>query len=221
MNLYQKIVEVRKSIDGFSKDKRGFGYDYVSGNQILGAIRGKMDELGLILVPSTQSGPHETFHYTNEKGKEKTDMVVKGDMAYTWINADNPEEKYTTAWAYYGQQDDVSKAFGSALTYSERYYLLKFFGIPTDADDPDSQDTRGKKGTPPPMPETYSCAGCGNLFKDTTYKGKQYTAKEMHDGAVDKYGKAFCSVCGAKHLDGMKQIDKANKGFDKALGGVK
>lgn len=145
MNLYQKIIEVRKVANGFSKDTKGYGYDYVSGNQILNKIKDKMNEVGLILQPSAQVGEHQLFCYTNSKGQEKVDIQVWGSMAYTWINAENPEEREVVSWAYYGQQDDISKSFGSALTYSERYFLLKYFGLPTDEDDPDGKDTTGKK----------------------------------------------------------------------------
>jgi len=145
VNLYQKIIEVRKVADGFTKDSKGYGYDYVSGNQILNKIKDKMNEVGLILQPSAQVGEHQLFCYTNSKGQEKVDIQVWGNMSYTWINADNPEEREVVSWAYYGQQDDISKSFGSALTYSERYFLLKYFGLPTDEDDPDGKDTTGKK----------------------------------------------------------------------------
>lgn len=145
MNLYQKIIEVRKVADGFTKDTKGYGYDYVSGNQILNKIKDKMNEVGLILQPSAQVGEHQLFCYTNSKGQDKVDIQVWGNMSYTWINAENPEEREVVSWAYYGQQDDISKSFGSALTYSERYFLLKYFGLPTDEDDPDAKDTTGKK----------------------------------------------------------------------------
>jgi len=145
VNLYQKIIEVRKIASGFSKDTKGYGYDYVSGNQILNKIKDKMNEVGLILQPSAQAGEHQLFCYTNSKGQDKVDIQVWGSMSYTWINAENPEEREIVSWAYYGQQDDISKSFGSALTYSERYFLLKYFGLPTDEDDPDGKDTTGKK----------------------------------------------------------------------------
>jgi hypothetical protein len=213
MNLYEKIVEVRKSVEGFNKDKKSYSYDYVSGNQVLSKVKEKMDELKLILSPSVHSCNHEEFHYTT-KGQEKTDMVVWGEMRYTWINAEKPEERLCESWAYYGQQDDISKAFGSALTYSERYFLLKFLGLPTDADDPDSKDTRGKKGTPPPTEPTYKCAGCGSLFKAKDFKGKHYEPKELYDMAKAKYGKPMCSVCGEKQAD-------YNKGFGETVNKVK
>lgn len=143
MNIYQKIVEVRKSIEGFSKDKKSFGYEYVSGNQILRSIKVKMDELGLMLIPSMdydtlQWQKHE---YVTSKGKEALDFIVQAKMTYTWINAENPEEKIEIPWVCIGQQqDDISKAMGTAMTYNERYFLLKFFGLPTDEDDADNKN---------------------------------------------------------------------------------
>src|SRR5690625_5193343 len=78
---------------------------------------------------------------------DKTDFVISGDMQYVWQNAESPEEKIVIDWKVYGQQDDISKAFGSGLTYSERYFLLKFFNAPTDDDDPDANQGGRRKGT--------------------------------------------------------------------------
>lgn len=158
LNLYQKIVQVRMIAEGFSKDKSSFNYSYVSGNQVLGKIKDKMNELNLLLFPSTKVGEHHTHAYKTAKGKDVLDFVVKGEMSYTWINGDKPEERETVTWAYYGQQDEISKAYGSALTYSERYYLLKSLGLPTDEDDPDAkqqpvqQNQQHRQATTPPVP---------------------------------------------------------------------
>ncbi|OXL83148.1 hypothetical protein BCV73_08705 [Paenibacillus sp. SSG-1] len=157
MNLYQKIVQVRQVAEGFSKDTKGYGYSYVSGNQVLSKIKDKMNELNLLLLPSTQVGEHHTHAYKTAKGKDALDFVVKGEMSYTWINGDNPEEREIVTWAYYGQQDEISKAYGSALTYSERYYLLKSLGLPTDEDDPDAKNSKGNeapKDTPKQPPSS-------------------------------------------------------------------
>lgn len=152
MNLHQKLVEIRKEIDVFSKDTKGFNYSYVSGSQVLGKIQEKMNELGVILYPEMKELEHSTFDYQqwNKNRKEmedKTDFVISGDMKYVWQNAENPEEKIEIDWNIYGQQDDISKAYGSALTYSERYFLLKFFNAPTDDDDPDTRQGASKKAT--------------------------------------------------------------------------
>lgn len=145
LNLWQKIVQVRVIAEGFSKDTKGYGYSYVSGNQVLSKIKDKMNDLNLLLMPSTKVGEHHSHAYKTAKGKDALDFVVKGEMSYTWINGDNPAEREVVTWAYYGQQDEISKAYGSALTYSERYYLLKSLGLPTDEDDPDGKDSKGNE----------------------------------------------------------------------------
>lgn len=144
LNLHQKLLEIRKNIGSFSKDKEAYGYSYVSGKQVLSKIKGKMDELGVLLIPQIQSQEHETFDYVS-KGKEKTDFIVYGKMTYTWVNAEKPEEKIEVPFYYTGQQNDISMSFGSGLTYSERYFLMKFFNVPTDEDDPDAKNTKDIK----------------------------------------------------------------------------
>lgn len=155
MNLYQKIVDVRKSIGTLNKDKKGFNFSYVTGDQILNKIKDKMDELQLILQPSTLSGQWSKHEYTTKQNKAAIDFIVWGQGSYTWINAEKPEEREVVPFAYYGQQgDDVSQSYGTALTYAERYFLLKYFGIPTDGDDPDARrQTTGQEE--PKKPEAH------------------------------------------------------------------
>ena len=154
LNLYQKINEVKKVVKTFTKDAKTEGsgsYTYISGTQILSAIKEKMEELQLLLLPvATEHQHHETYNYTTRSG-QKTDFIVIGKITYEWINAENPEERQRVDWQYYGQQNDISKAFGSGLTYSERYLLLKSLGAPTDEDDPDATNelkTQAKNTTP-------------------------------------------------------------------------
>ena len=152
LNLHQKLVEIRKEIDVFTKDTKGFNYSYVSGSQVLAKIQEKMNELGVLLYPVMNGLNHSTFDYQQynkktEQMEDRTDFVIDGEMQYIWQNAESPEETIVINWNTFGQQDDISKAFGSALTYSERYFLLKFFNAPTDDDDPDSRQGSSKSGT--------------------------------------------------------------------------
>lgn len=137
LNIYQKLVEVRKSIDGFKKDATGYGYKYVSGTQVLTSIKTKMDELGIILEP-------HLIHPIAEKSDRG--YIVNSEMKMVWVNADKPEDRFEVGWYMTGEQKDPSQAFGSGLTYSERYFLLKFFSVPTDEDDPDNLDNLKAKG---------------------------------------------------------------------------
>lgn len=188
MNLYQKLVEIRKEVVKFEKDESSgsekFGYKYVSGSQAIAKIRTKMDDLQILLVPQVKPLNHHTFNYTTSKGVEKTDQVILGDMSYVWINAENPEERLEIPWQIFGQQDDISKAFGSGLTYSERYFILKFFQAPTDDLDPDKQDgtekLQGKK--------SLSEKQVNRLF--AIAKSKGYNADSVKKAVLKKYNQA-------------------------------
>lgn len=152
MNIYQKLVKVRESVDSFSKDadtsteNNKKGYKYISGAQVLGKIKGKMDEFGVILRPNLSPDfKLEQFEYTDKWGNLKDKYQYTNLMTYTFINADDPEDRDEIQWFLTGIQDDPSKAFGSALTYSERYFLLKYFGVPTDDEDPDKSNNNDDK----------------------------------------------------------------------------
>lgn len=149
LNLYQKIADVKANIDGFTKDKKSYNYSYVSGSQVLHRIREKMLEHKLLLFPYTANETCEQIEVTrfNKKANKEvttTEFLVKLKMIYTWINADNPQEKQTVDFWATGQQDDPAKAYGTALTYAERYFLMKFFNIPTDEDDADAKEKQDK-----------------------------------------------------------------------------
>ncbi|MGC7680797.1 ERF family protein [Staphylococcus epidermidis] len=144
LNLYQKIADVKANIEGFTKDTKGYNYSYVSGSQVLHRIRNKMIEHNLLLVPKTSDENYKQIEVTrfNKKASREvttSEFVVEMKLTYLWINADKPEEQLEVSFYSVGQQDDVSKAHGTALTYAERYFLMKFFNIPTDEDDADAK----------------------------------------------------------------------------------
>ena len=63
------------------------------------------------------------------------------NMDYHIIDS-NTKEDYTIQFAAFGQQQDIAQAYGTALTYAERYFLLKLLNIPTDEDDPDAKQKK-------------------------------------------------------------------------------
>jgi hypothetical protein len=147
LNIYQKLVEVRKSVPYLQKEAKGQQYSYVGSSQVLAAVRAKMDELGLFL--SVKVVGHNVTGDTvendnNGKVKRTTTYFTELDLEFTWINADKPEETLTVP--FYAQGVDIAgeKGVGKALTYGEKYFLLKTFNIATDKDDPDHFQERSE-----------------------------------------------------------------------------
>lgn len=150
LNLYQKLAKIRKPVEVMQRNKSGFGYKYVTDTELLAKISGLMDKYGVSLVPSVVPNSTKVEPYSYEKtkgGKTETvnEILVHGDMKYTWVNNDNPTEQIVVDWVMVGHQSDGSQGFGSALTYSMRYFLLKYFGVATPDDDPDSWRSKQKE----------------------------------------------------------------------------
>lgn len=108
-----------------------------------------MIEHNLLLVPKTSDENYKQIEVTrfNKKASREvttSEFVVEMKLTYLWIDADKPEEQLEVSFYSVGQQDDVSKAHGTALTYAERYFLMKFFNIPTDEDDADAKQKQEK-----------------------------------------------------------------------------
>lgn len=148
MNIYQKLAKIRKAVEVIQKNKSGYGYKYVSEDEILAKVTVYMDRYNLSLLPGIVPGTTVVAPYLTKKTKftksgqpyeeNVNDIIVSADMTWTWVNNDNPEERVEIPWSLVGQQADAAQALGSGLTYSDRYFLLKYFNIATPDDDPDN-----------------------------------------------------------------------------------
>lgn len=200
LNIYQKLAKIRKQVEVIQRNKSGYGYKYVSEDEILSKITVFMDKYGISLIPSIVGGTTRVEPYTYKKTKstakgeiyEETnnEILVSADMAWSWVNNENPEERVTVGWALVGQQGDASQAFGSGLTYSSRYFMLKYFNVATPDSDPDK------------------------------FRGKQKAAELAEDkmiaeeiiGSVDETIKAFLSGNPGKADEVKKFVSKYVKG---------
>ena len=137
-SLDKKLMELKKLVSIMQKNSEGHGYKYVSEESILLTINDKMIELGLKLTPVFKEGSlySEIINYQNAKGQPKTDVLVRSELQFIWKDIETQETE-TINWALLGQQADGSQALGSGLTYSNRYFLLKYLNIATSEDDPD------------------------------------------------------------------------------------
>jgi len=162
LNINQKLIEVRKAVQFLKKDSQGEGFKYVSSSKAIIAVRQKLDEHGVLLVPrikKTAISPHVT-------GSGKHWYFTELDMEYTWVNAEKPDDTIVATW--YGQGiDSGEKGVGKALTYAEKYFILKSFNIPTDKDDPDGlpppeRDGSGGQGPTKPQAKPQAAAPSGS-----------------------------------------------------------
>lgn len=140
-NVYKKIYELQKRVKALKKDSKSYGYEYLSGDKLFEVVRPAMDELGLLLLPSIQKMEQTPVEYQAWDSKSQSLVTKKENMCildidFTWVDVESGES-LVQSWRGTGQ-NGFDKSFGSALTYAERYYLLKVFHIATNRDDVDA-----------------------------------------------------------------------------------
>jgi hypothetical protein len=145
MKIYEKLLTIQKRINGLGKDKSTYNYKYVTGDKLLGEIKPMMNDLGLLLKQEILSIENSRQDYETSKGS-KSEILSKVMMKFTWIDVETGDTDENLFGA--NGQNDWEKGLGSALTYGERYFLLKYFHIATDEDDIDND----KRVTSAPVP---------------------------------------------------------------------
>lgn len=138
----RKLSEVMALVSRVPKNGRNdfHKYDYVTEADILDAVRTAMAERRLILVPSAVDAKSESVG-------DKGDRLFTLRQRFTVHDGDSGEE---LAFDMYGQgSDKLDKGCYKAATGAEKYALLKLFMIPT-GDDPEREESGGKREIPPP-----------------------------------------------------------------------
>ncbi|MEG1087728.1 MAG: ERF family protein [Cetobacterium sp.] len=146
MTIYKKLLEIQKKVTELGKNAESFGYNYVTGGKLLEHIKPLMNENGLLLKQEVVVHSKEQVVYKTKKGEEKLEYLHDVTYRFTWIDTDTGDKDENMFYAC--GMNDFEKGAGSAHTYAERYFLLKYFHIKTDEDDPDLKDNykSGSKG---------------------------------------------------------------------------
>ena len=145
MSIYKKLLEIQKEVKGLSKDKKSHNFEYVTGNKLLSYIKPLMDKHGLILKQEVLSIENTRQDYKT-KYSEKSEILSKVMMKFTWVDVDTGDRDENLFGA--NGQNEFEKGLGSALTYGERYFILKYFHIATDEDDIDNPDRKKEEQQP-------------------------------------------------------------------------
>jgi hypothetical protein len=145
--IYKKLFDIQKRIPALAKDAETKEYAYLSDERLLGVVRPLMDECGLMLTVQTTGRSVRA----DETKSGTTRYFTEIDIKFTWVDVETGD---TLEHTFTAQGVDLAgeKGIGKALTYGEKYYLLKLFHIPTPKDDPDADGTtkageKKQKGT--------------------------------------------------------------------------
>ena len=138
MNLFQRINEVRKSINYVQKDKtvstgQGGGYKAVTHDQVTGIVREHMVKHGIVSYPvlvESTSLPKEV-NAAMEMAKQ---FRYEATYDFHFVNIDDPKDELVIRIQAHAM-DNADKAPGKALSYAKKYAILKLFEIETGEDE--------------------------------------------------------------------------------------
>ena len=164
MNIFQRVAAITAELGTVAKNlsvKAGGGsYKAVSERDIIDAVKPLEEKYRVYSYPSNRT-ILESETLVNEKTyngntTKSTTFFTRVQTEYTFINIDKPDERFTTIVFSEGI-DTGDKGSGKAMTYADKYALMKAYKIST-GDDPDQNpseenhyqrsgyDNRGNQG---------------------------------------------------------------------------
>lgn len=143
MKIFEKMAAIAKEVGVVAKNLsvetgKGKGYKAVSEGDVLASIKPLEDKYGVYSYPiSRRIVDSGTMVSTLRDGSEKKQLYLRIETTYRFVNLDNPAD--TMEVMTYGDGvDSQDKAPGKAMTYADKYALLKAYKIQT-GDDPDQE----------------------------------------------------------------------------------
>ena len=149
MNIYEKLSAITTELSTVAKNLEvGFGqnkYKAVGEADVLRAVKPLEAKYKVYSYPVSrtiiESG---TVENTNSKGEVKKNLFERIEVVYRFVNIEKPEE-YIDITSYGDGIDSQDKSVGKAMTYADKYALLKAYKIIT-GEDPDQNASEDLKG---------------------------------------------------------------------------
>lgn len=151
MNIYQKMAAITAELQTVAKNltvqtTKTSSYKAVSERDILDAVKPLEAKYGVYSYPISrrvlESNLLESESEYNGKVTKKTTFMTRIETVYRFVNADKPDE-YIETITFAEGIDSQDKGSGKAMTYGDKYALMKAYKIST-GDDPDQNASEEK-----------------------------------------------------------------------------
>lgn len=202
MNIYEKLAAITAELNTVAKNlKVGEGrssYKAVGEADVLAAVKPLEDKYKVYSYPCSRrivdSDVITTKKTYNGQESESSKFFMRLETVYRFVNTENPEE-FVEVTTYGDGVDSGDKAPGKAMTYGDKYALLKAYKIIT-GDDPDQNASEDGKVTR--RGSGIHCESCGTEIEDYFDGRDTIPASVLAKRSKERYGKVFCIRCGKK-----------------------
>lgn len=158
-NIFQRMALITAELQTVAKNLTvGTGnakYKAVGERDVLDAVKPLEAKHGVYSYPVSrtvmESNLLESESTYNGQTTKKTTFMTRIETVYRFVNIDNPEDYIETVTFAEGI-DAQDKGSGKAMTYGDKYALMKAYKISTGDDpdqDPSKEENYQKKGTSP------------------------------------------------------------------------
>lgn len=212
MNIYEKLACITAELSAVAKNlKVGEGkssYKAVGEADVLAAVKPLESKYKVYSYPLSRSVIDSdvitTKKFYNGQESESSKFFMRVETIYRFVNCEDPTE-FIDVTTYGDGIDSGDKAPGKAMTYGDKYALLKAYKIIT-GDDPDqtaSEDTKIQRVNPSdfaPKRSGIRCEGCGCEIEDYFDGRDTIPAAAMAKRSRERFGKVLCIKCGKKAI---------------------
>lgn len=148
MNIYEKMSAIVNELGIVGKNLnvdlgKGKNYKAVQEKDVLDAIKPLEAKYRVYSYPKERKVIDNSILEKETSYGITKSLYMRIETTYEFVNIDKPEEKITMV-SYGDGIDTGDKAPGKAMTYSDKYSLLKAYKVAT-GDDPD-KDASDEKG---------------------------------------------------------------------------
>lgn len=193
--ITSELQTVAKNLDVSTGGKNS--YKAVSERDILDAVKPMEDKHGVYSYPVSreimESNILESESEYQGKVTKKTTFMTRIKTIYRFVNVDKPEE-YIETTTFAEGIDAQDKGSGKAMTYADKYALMKAYKIST-GDDPDQNGSVEQHYTKKAEAKC-KCEECGaDIVSTKTKYGNMWDASEIVAYSERRYGRKLCPNC--------------------------
>ena len=153
LNIYQRMAKVTEELPTVAKNlivevSKNNSYKAVAEVDVLTAVKAVESKWGVYSYPISREivDTDIIVNTSTYDGKttERKQLFLRMKTTYRFVNIDKPDE-FVEMISYSDGIDSGDKGCGKAMTYGDKYALLKAYKIETGAD-PDAQASEPLKG---------------------------------------------------------------------------